>query len=72
MKGFIYKITVTALLSKAKINGSIKYSPVYFNSTTKKVINSEFILNKSFQLNQFLFLLITYYLVVHTLNYPMS
>ena len=49
MKGFKYQITVAVLLSKAKINGSIEYSPVYFNSTTKTVINSEFSLDKSFQ-----------------------
>ena len=49
MKGFKYQITVAVLLSKAKINGSIEYSPVYFNSTTKTVINSEFNLDKSFQ-----------------------
>ena len=49
MKGFKYQITVAVLLSKAKINGSIEYSPVYFNSTTKAVINSEFSLDKSFQ-----------------------
>ena len=49
MEGFKYQITVTVLLSKTKINGSIEYSPVYFNSTTKTVINSEFNLVKSFQ-----------------------
>ena len=49
MKGFIYQIIVTVLLSKAKINGSVEYSPVYSNSTTKTVINSEFNLDKSFQ-----------------------
>ena len=49
MKGFKYQITVTILLTKTKINGSIEYSPVYFNSTTKTVINSEFDLDKSFQ-----------------------
>ena len=49
MKGFKYQITVTVLLSKVKINGSIEYSPVYFNSTTKTVINSELNLDKSFQ-----------------------
>ena len=49
MKGFKYKITVTVLLSKRKINGSIEYSPVYFNSTTRAVIKSEFSLDKSFQ-----------------------
>ena len=37
------------MLSKAKINGSIEYSPAYFNSTTKTVRNSEFNLDKSFQ-----------------------
>ena len=49
MKGFKYQITVAVLLSKAKINGSIEYSPVYFNSTTKTVINHEFNLDTSFQ-----------------------
>ena len=49
MKGFKYQITVTVLLSKRRINGSIEYSPVYFNSATKTVIHSEFILDKSFQ-----------------------
>ena len=49
MKGFKYQITIDVLLNKAKINGSIEYSPVYFNSTTKTVINSEFSLDKSFQ-----------------------
>ena len=49
MKGFKYQITVTVLLSKAKIMGSIEYSPVYFNSTTKAVVNSEFNLDKPFQ-----------------------
>ena len=47
MKGFKYQITV--LLSKAKTNGSLKYSPVSFNSITKTVINSEFNLDKSLQ-----------------------
>ena len=37
------------MLSKVKINGSIEYSPVCFNSTTKTGINSEFSLDKSFQ-----------------------
>ena len=49
MKSFKYQITVAILLSKAKINGSSEFSPVYFNSTTKTVINSEFNLEKSFQ-----------------------
>ena len=50
MKGFKYQITVTVLLSKHKINGDIEYAPVYFNSATKTVINSDkYILDKSFQ-----------------------
>ena len=36
-------------LSKHKNGGYTEYSPVYFNSITKTVINSEFSLNKSFQ-----------------------
>ena len=49
MKGFKYQITVAVLLSKQKGNGDIEYSSVCFNSITKKVINSEFRLDKSFQ-----------------------
>ena len=49
MKGFKYQITVTVLLYKHKMNGDIEYSPVYFNRTTKTVINSEYYLDKSFQ-----------------------
>ena len=49
MKGLKYQITVAVLLSKAKINGSIEYSAVYFNSTTKTVINSDFNFDKLFQ-----------------------
>ena len=46
MKGFKYQITVTVLLSQVKIDGNIEYSPVYFNSSTKAVINSTFNLDK--------------------------
>ena len=49
MKDFKYEITLTVLLSKVKTDGSIEYSPVYFDSTTKTVINSEFNLDKPFQ-----------------------
>ena len=50
MKGFKYQITVTVLLHKCKINGDTEYAPVYFNSATKTVINSDkHDLNKSFQ-----------------------
>ena len=38
------------LLCKHKIKGNIDYAPVYFNSTTKTVINSDkYDLAKSFQ-----------------------
>ena len=49
MKGFKYQITVAVLLSKDKRNEGIEYSPVYFNSLTKTVINSKPNLDKSFQ-----------------------
>ena len=50
MKGFKYQITVTVLLCKHKQNGDIEYAPVYFNSATKTVINSDkFDFDKSFQ-----------------------
>ena len=49
MKDFKYQITVAILLSKTKINRSIEYSFVYFNSAFKIAINSEFSLDKSFQ-----------------------
>ena len=49
MKGFKYQITVTVLSSKVKTDGNIEYSPVYFDSATQTVINSELNLDKSFQ-----------------------
>ena len=50
MKGFKYQITVTVLLYKQKINGNIEYAPVYFNSATKAVFNSDkYVLDTSFQ-----------------------
>ena len=50
MKGFKYQITVTVLLCKRKMNGDIEYAIVYFNSATRKVINSDkYGLDKSFQ-----------------------
>ena len=48
MKGFKYQITMTVLLHKHKMDGYTEYSPVCFNSTTKIVINSEYMLDKSF------------------------
>ena len=49
MKGFKYQITMTVLLDKHKMDGDTEYSPVYFNSATKAVINFEYCLDKSFQ-----------------------
>ena len=40
LKGFKYQITLAILLSKVKNNSEIEYSPVYFNSLTKTVSNS--------------------------------
>ena len=50
MKDFKYQIKVRVLLCKHKENGGIEYAPVYFNSTTKTVINfDEYDLDTSFQ-----------------------
>ena len=50
IKGFKYQITLSILLSKIRSDGNTEYSPVYFNSTTKTVINSDkFGLDQSFQ-----------------------
>ena len=49
MEGFKYQITVS-FLCKHKQNGDIEHAPVYFNSATKTVINSDkYHLDKSFQ-----------------------
>ena len=50
LKGFKYQITLAVLLCKIKTNGEIEHSPVYFNSLSKTVINSnKFGLNQEFQ-----------------------
>ena len=49
MKDFKYQITMAVLLYKYKMDGDTEYSPVYFNSATKTVINSEYCLDNSFQ-----------------------
>ena len=50
LKGFKYQITLCVLLSKIKSSSETDYSPVYFNSLTKTVINSnKFKLDQSFQ-----------------------
>ena len=49
LKGFKYQITLAVLVSKVKNSGSIEYSPVYFNSLTKTVINNKFWLDQYFK-----------------------
>ena len=48
-KCFKYQITVKVLLKKYKPNGEIEFTPVYFNSSTKTVINRRCKFNKFFQ-----------------------
>ena len=48
-KRFRYQITLEITLKKYHPNGEIEFRPVYFNSTTKTVINHKFGLNKSFK-----------------------
>ena len=50
IKRFKYQIKVEVLLSKHKGNGDTEFASVYFNSTTKTVINSDkYVRGKSFQ-----------------------
>ena len=48
-KGFKYQITVNVLLKKYRSNGEIDFTPVYFNSSTKTIINHKYKLDQSFQ-----------------------
>ena len=48
-KAFKYQITVTVLLKKYKPNGEIEFTSVYFNSSTKTIINHRYKLDQSFQ-----------------------
>ena len=48
-KGFKYQITVKVLLKKYKSNGEIEFALVYFNSSTKTIINHRYELDQSFQ-----------------------
>ena len=48
-KGFKYQIALKVTLKKYKPNGKIEFRPVYFNSTTKTVINHKFSLENAFQ-----------------------
>ena len=49
LKGFKYQITLAVLLSKMKNSDEVEYSRVYFNSSTKTVINNRFKLDQTFQ-----------------------
>ena len=48
-KGFKYQITVKVLLKKYKPNEEIEFTSVYFNSSTKTIINNRFKLEHAFQ-----------------------
>ena len=48
-KGFKYQITLKVMLKKHKPSREIEFRPVYFNSTTKTVINHKFSLKNAFQ-----------------------
>ena len=49
IKGLKYQMTLKVLLSKYKEKTDREFTPVYFNSTTKTIINSRYDLDKSFQ-----------------------
>ena len=49
IKGFKYQITVKVLLKKYKPSREIEFTPVYFNSSTKTIINNKFRLENVFQ-----------------------
>ena len=48
-KGFKYQKTLKVMLTKYKPNGKIEFRLVYFNSTTKTVINHKYSLKNAFQ-----------------------
>ena len=48
-KGFKYQITLKVTLKQYKPNGGLDVTPVYFNSTTKTVINHKFSLENAFK-----------------------
>ena len=48
-KGFKYQMTLKVTLKKYKPNGEIEFTPVYFNSTTKTMINHKISLENAFQ-----------------------
>ena len=48
-KGFKSQITVKVFLKKYKLKEEIEFTPVYFNSSTKTIINNRFKLEHTFQ-----------------------
>ena len=48
-KRFRYQITLKIIFKKYKPNGKIEFRPVYFNSTTKTVIDHKLSLENAFQ-----------------------
>ena len=48
-KGFKYQITLKVTLKQYKPNGEVEFTPVYFNSTTKTMINHKFSLENAFK-----------------------
>ena len=48
-KGFKYQITLKVALKKYEPSGEIEFRPIYFNSTTKTVINHKFSLENPFK-----------------------
>ena len=46
---FKYQITLKVTLKKYKLNGEIEFRSLYFNSTTKTLINHKFSLENAFQ-----------------------
>ena len=47
-EGFKYQISVNVLLKKYKPNEEIEFTPVYFVSSTKTIINTRFKLEHDF------------------------
>ena len=48
-KGFKYQVIVKVLLKKYRSNSEIEFTPVYFNSSAKTIINHRYKLDQSFQ-----------------------
>ena len=49
LKEFKFQIKLAVFLNKVKISGETEYSPVYFNSLMKTVINDDYKLDQAFQ-----------------------